>query len=372
MNPDHWLLFRQRPAGDTLGKRMRRLVVDGDAVQTREVTGGWECEAASMDQVRALEPLGFVVRLAPPEPEEPAITRQRALARDLEVYGQGWPTWLGWLADQEIPDDTVKPLNLKAALKVQRTRAVRSAGRPTKTAKSLAIVLVVTGRDEKADRAVCEIARELGGAQVVVVDNGAPSGAVSHTKFDGIERTYVTVENRGFGTACDAALPLLRKGVRHVLFTQSDAVFDAAAVLEALALSKANGDALVGPSGGVLLEHSACVSIVREVGANIGARDGVPCAADWIAGYWLLAPQKALKAAGGWGDEYFLYFEDPDLSLRCAAHGHRSIVAPELGVKHARMATISTLFSHAGRETIRAWSRATFKRRWGVPLGQSR
>ena len=240
----------------------------------------------------------------------------------------------------------------------------------------IGIVLTVTGWGEMEATSLetlAAYARALG-AQLSLVRNDevATKGWATRIRreFPGVK--VATSPNDGFAAACRmGAKALDDQRVRHILFTQADARWPMLAAVRAAALSEVlsaepvgfGRPALIGPSGGAVVNLAG--GDLVEIGAQGANRARVELfPADWIAGYWLLVAADVYRDVGGWDDGFFLYYEDPDLSLRCAMVGARSFVWPALGVEHERATTCRARFSQEMREAIRAESRARFIARW--------
>ena len=56
---------------------------------------------------------------------------------------------------------------------------------------------------------------------------------------------------------------------------------------------------------------------------------------DWVAGMFMLFRSEAFRAAGGFDEAYFLYYEDVDLCRRFARAGKRVVFEPRGEVTHA-------------------------------------
>jgi len=263
-----------------------------------------------------------------------------------------------------------------AVLRAEHDPAILAASEPADGPVSVAVVLTVTrwgALEERAAELALEACASLGrDAHVVLVQNGDRDDVAATRAWrptaglgSSLRRRYIV--NHGFSDACEAGRAAVRPGTRWILFTQADCGWDAVAVRRAVGLSTLLGEAwgsppAVGPSGGAL--NPSDPPAVIERGANAGSTSGGPFCCDWLAGYWVLVDADAIDRVGGWDRGYFLYWEDPDLSLRLALGGTRAIAWPDLGVVHARSSTIRDLLTARDRERIRAASRERFAARW--------
>jgi hypothetical protein len=62
--------------------------------------------------------------------------------------------------------------------------------------------------------------------------------------------------------------------------------------------------------------------------------DRGPQDVDWVAGMFMLFRSDAYRAAGGFDEAYFLYYEDVDICRRLNAAGMRVVYAPDAQVVH--------------------------------------
>ena len=63
-------------------------------------------------------------------------------------------------------------------------------------------------------------------------------------------------------------------------------------------------------------------------------RDGESLTVDWLSGACMLARTDGLRAAGGFDERYFLYWEDADLCRRLRAGGHHVRYVPAATAIH--------------------------------------
>ncbi len=55
---------------------------------------------------------------------------------------------------------------------------------------------------------------------------------------------------------------------------------------------------------------------------------------DWVAGMFMLFRSDAFRAARGFDERFFLYYEDVDLCRRLRRLGHSCVFQPEASVIH--------------------------------------
>jgi GT2 family glycosyltransferase len=189
--------------------------------------------------------------------------------------------------------------------------------------------------------------RGVGGPhdQIVVVDNSA----------DPIERATVRAlceahgwrlvsrpDNPGFGAAVNAGIAAAREaGCRTFLCLNPDAVVTQSVVDELRVHSLREPLALISPkivdsSGAVVFRGSR---LRLDDGRIRGRHDGDPDAApegwtDWLTGACLVVHGDLVDAIGGFDEDYFLYWEDVDLSYRCLVAGGRLVLREDLVVVH--------------------------------------
>jgi GT2 family glycosyltransferase len=62
--------------------------------------------------------------------------------------------------------------------------------------------------------------------------------------------------------------------------------------------------------------------------------EGGPAAVDWVAGMFMLFRTEAFRAAGGFDERFFLYYEDVDICRRLGLLGFGALYVPEATVIH--------------------------------------
>jgi len=214
---------------------------------------------------------------------------------------------------------------------------------------------------------------------VVVVDNGSADGS-----REMVEREFPEVEvvalgrNLGFGPALNRAIE--RRPADPLILLNNDAVPEARFV-EALLETAAMGAEMV---AGVMLQDGG-----GGAGADVHARidsagvvaDATLMGFDYLHGEPLAAlvgaaaplgptggaalyRHGAFRAAGGFDERIFLYYEDLDLALRLRAAGARCELAGEARAAHAYSASLGAASGEKYSRT--GWSRGYMLRRYGV------
>lgn len=179
-------------------------------------------------------------------------------------------------------------------------------------------------------------------ALVVVVDN--PSEARHRAALEDVCRDrghdlVLMPHNGGFGSGANAgAQRALDAGCDAVLLLNPDAELEAPVLRALLADALDHPRALTTPR--VLREDGSA----WFDGADLCLRDGTtrragrrsgPDLEPWLTGACLLAPAGLWRDLGGFDDDYFLYWEDVDLSHRCLAAGGALRLRSDLTVAHA-------------------------------------
>ncbi|PWJ56045.1 Glycosyltransferase, GT2 family [Quadrisphaera granulorum] len=177
---------------------------------------------------------------------------------------------------------------------------------------------------------------------VVVVDN--PSQPQHRATLEEVCRRrgfdlVLMPTNGGFGAGANAgARRALDAGCDAVVVLNPDAQLEAPVLRELLADALAHPRALTTPR------------ILREdgtswfAGADLSLRDGTtrragrrsgPDLEPWLTAACLVVPADLWEELGGFDDDYFLYWEDIDLSHRCLVAGGELRLRDDLAVVHA-------------------------------------
>ncbi|MGH1550677.1 glycosyltransferase family 2 protein [Leifsonia poae] len=265
----------------------------------------------------------------------------------------------------------------------------------------LAIVVVNYGSSKLLSRTLAAVTEDVPEATYVVVDNFSTDD--ERTALRTLARPFgwdvvEADDNLGFGGGMNAGVARARElGARRFLLLNPDATIQRPSVQKLVERSIAEPMTLLSP----VVRRSD--GSTWSVGADVYLRDGrIRSAArrgtvpgervPWLSGACLLITDRLWDAVGGFADEYFLYWEDVDLSLRIAHAGGSLALVEDASAVHDQGGTQGTDGSHAGAaksgtyyyynirnrllfaarnlppETVRAWRRSTIPVAWEVLL----
>ena len=224
---------------------------------------------------------------------------------------------------------------------------------------------------ERLERALLSLREQTRPVDAIVVDNGSSDGSPELLRERFPEVGLVELgRNLGFGPALDRAIEE-RPGDPAILLNND--VECEPRFVEAM-LAAADGVETV---AGVLVQEAA-PGLIDSAGVvadrtlmGFDYLHGEPLEAALTAppplgpsGGAALYRLEAFRAAGGFDERIFLYYEDLDLALRLRAAGARCRLAGEARALHAYSASSGAAsgfkYSHSG------WSRGYMLRRYGV------
>lgn len=182
----------------------------------------------------------------------------------------------------------------------------------------------------------------------VVVDNysGDDERAATEQLCQRRGWTFVGLDdNRGFGAGCNAgAVAAQRIGCEILVFLNPDAVIDESTALALRRHVQHHHDHMAAPlvvdSSGAVVFRGSLIDL-RSGRLGRGHRSGQPEAADsslpaqpWLTGACFALTALAYDRLGGFDEDYFLYWEDVDLSWRAQKMGLTLRVREDLRVLH--------------------------------------
>jgi GT2 family glycosyltransferase len=185
---------------------------------------------------------------------------------------------------------------------------------------------------------------------VVVVENFSTIDNRAAAQVLAVQHGWDLVEprsNLGFGAGANLGFSRAAAvGSDVVLFVNPDATLDAGSATTLSTYVRAHPDTLAAPrivradgstwfAGGTLDLHTG---LTRTTGRS----ESLPTTVPWLTGACLAALADSWARRGGFADEYFLYWEDIDLSVRWARSGGALAVLDEARCTHAVGATQHT------------------------------
>jgi GT2 family glycosyltransferase len=204
----------------------------------------------------------------------------------------------------------------------------------------LGIVIVSFGSDALLEQNLLEVDVDALSARVVVVDNArSPSSqrrVASLAEANGWD-VLLNPVNLGFGAAMNqGAARAIELGCTELLLLNPDVTI-ATDILRALADHVAREPrAVVSPRitrpDGTPWFTGGVVDV--RAGRTRNVRDGSPAHNGWLSGACLALHAHLWAEVGGFDPDYFLYWEDVDLSFRCVAAGGQLVVRQDLCVVH--------------------------------------
>ncbi|HET8655705.1 MAG TPA: glycosyltransferase family 2 protein [Longimicrobiaceae bacterium] len=214
----------------------------------------------------------------------------------------------------------------------------------------LAVVLNWCAEEDTAACLRSLAASDFAGLEVLLVDNASPDGSGErlHQAFPalpylqtGANLGYTGGNNRGIERA-------LQQGYDYVLVLNNDTVVEPGCVSRLVETAERNGAACaVGAKilvhdapervwfGGGRISRSRAVATHRLQGGLDPDPEGGPTEeVTFLTGCCMLIPAAVLRRVGGFEEDFFMYIEDVDLSLRIAAAGYRLLYEPRARVLH--------------------------------------
>ena len=203
--------------------------------------------------------------------------------------------------------------------------------------------VIVTWNSRAAlEHALPQLLEQLGdGDEVLVVDNASSDGTAELVRERWPAcRVIETGTNLGFAAGCNRGAADARGDL--LVFINPDAA-PAPGFRAALAEVPADWDAwmplvtmeggeLVNTSGGVI--HFTGISWAGEAGTPVSSMESAPAEVGFVSGACFAIRRPVWERHGGFPEEFFMYCEDLDLSLRIRLAGGRIGMTPAARVDH--------------------------------------
>lgn len=211
------------------------------------------------------------------------------------------------------------------------------------TARSdLGIVVVNYGSSSLLARNLVALDQLVRPERIVVVDNFHSTYERQALTALASSRGWSLVANEsnlGFGAAMNLGVDRAEKlGAVYLLLLNPDVEITAAVVEELAGECSRRPESIVSPR---ILRHDGSDwfrggTVLLGAGRTSTARDADSSApGGWLSGACLVLHIDLWRQLGGFDDDYFLYWEDVDLSWRCAAAGGGLLVRDDLSAVHS-------------------------------------
>jgi GT2 family glycosyltransferase len=243
---------------------------------------------------------------------------------------------------------------------VSRHAAPDPEGTPRSRFAGAAVVVVNYGSADLLAQNLTVLTRAAEGLTTVVVDNFTSALERENLRHLAAAEGWRLVEppiNLGFGVGMNRGVDAAREsGCDRFLLLNPDAVIEADAAEALLERVAVEPSALVAPrilrpDGSTWFAGS---DLYLDDGRIRSRRRRLDSVADariepWLTGACLAVSAELWTTTGGFSDDYFLYWEDVDLSHRVVAAGGTLVLLDDVTAEHAQGGTQAAGHSTAGQ-----------------------
>jgi N-acetylglucosaminyl-diphospho-decaprenol L-rhamnosyltransferase len=206
----------------------------------------------------------------------------------------------------------------------------------------IGIVVVNYRSSDLLARNLAGLGSESNSPRIVVVDNFSSTAERESLAALAVQHGWTVIplrRNVGFGAAMNAGVArAMEMGAERFLLLNPDARIEEPVLVELARECAANPSMIVCPrivrldgstwfSGGTVLVERGRTS--TAAGSDSSAPGG------WLTGACMMVSAELWRTLGGFDDQYFLYWEDVDLSWRCTDAGGQLKVRDDLTVLHS-------------------------------------
>lgn len=163
--------------------------------------------------------------------------------------------------------------------------------------------------------------------EVVLVDNGSGDDYLDSSVLPRQVRIHRLADNRGYAGGMNAGFAALTLPVRRTVFLTHEVLLETTCMAHLLGSMQTNGHVLVGPILGRTSDNSTWSAGGRF--SRLGATrhsTGSGGEVQWLDGACLMVDSAAFRAVGGFDEDFFLYWEDVDISARLRHRGTIAVV----------------------------------------------
>jgi GT2 family glycosyltransferase len=221
---------------------------------------------------------------------------------------------------------------------------------PGASPRVTAVVLTYNAFDLTADCLRSLEAQDYPNLGVLLVDNASPdaSGERLHRAFPDVPYLQVG-ENLGYAGGNNRGIErALADGCDHVLVINNDTLLEPDAVRRLVEVAEGTPDAgALGPkilydddrsliwfAGGEMRAHRAMGYHRMEGRVDRDPEGGRPEDVTFLTGCCMLVPAPVLRRVGAFQDDFFIYVEDVDFSLKLLRSGYRLLYVPSARIYH--------------------------------------
>ncbi len=211
------------------------------------------------------------------------------------------------------------------------------------------IVLNWNGKEDTLDCLISLRSTDYGNYRVVLVDNGSEDDSVAAVRRDFPEAEVIeTGKNLGFAGGNNVGIEYaIKQGADYVFLINNDTIVHPDYLKELVAV--AESDTQIGAVGSKIYYYSeperiwfagGKINWLRNKGEHIGLDEidkgqfDEVREAGYLTGCSLLVKREVVKKIGVLKDDYFLYYEDADYSLRIQNAGYKTVYAPKSKIYH--------------------------------------
>jgi GT2 family glycosyltransferase len=213
---------------------------------------------------------------------------------------------------------------------------------------TVSVILVNYNDKERLRPCLTSLRAQEPAPEIVVVDNASTDGSRAMAAAEFPEALWIGLpENSGFSKANNIGVRAAKGDA--LIFLNTDTVVPPGGVaalsarLSSTPAAVAVGPALVRPSGRYqvsfgrsvgLLGQSVQKFLINPLHERTLPRSRRLRSVGWLSAACLLCRREAFAAAGGFDEEFFLYFEDIDLCARWRKAGGRLFFDPSVRIVH--------------------------------------
>lgn len=234
--------------------------------------------------------------------------------------------------------------------------------KPAGCPKVAVIILNFAVADECLSCVASVLASKYESLKVVVIDNGSPDDSMTRLKAD-LPKSVTLLVNDNTGYAGGNNLGIkwaFGHGADYILILNPDTTITPDAIGKMVAFSEGQDNwpeflqgkklGFIGPrifhpddltnptiySDGGVIGPTLTRATLRHNGLKAQGLELAkePFGCDYITGTALFASREVVEAVGLINEDYFLYYEDADWSLRCRKKGYELVILPDAVVYH--------------------------------------